>query len=109
MTLGSTRPWSVLAWLRARKRRAVAIGLLAWLLLAQTALVVHLIDHASAPHRASCALCIAADHSAPPISEPVHAVAPQTPAPVAFRAVESAQVVLVLAFRSRAPPDHLRS
>jgi len=100
---------SVLAWLRARKRRAVAIGLVAWLLLAQTALVVHLIDHASAPHRASCALCIAADHSAAPVAEPVHAFVPQTPAPVAFTATESAQVDLVLAFRSRAPPKHLLS
>jgi hypothetical protein len=77
--------------------------------LAQTALAVHRIDHASVGHRALCELCVFADHSAAPISEPVRAVVPQTPAPVAFRAVESAQVVLVLAFRSRAPPSHLRS
>src|SRR5690349_2074462 len=108
MTSGSPRP-SLFAWLRARRRRAAAIGLLAWLLLAQTALVVHRIDHGTAEHRASCALCIAADHAAAPTPEPLRPLVPEKPAPVAFDAVGSAPVVLTLAYRSRAPPDALRS
>ena len=109
MARSANKAGSLFAWLRARKRRATAIGLLAGLLLAQTALVVHGIDHANAGHRVSCALCVAADHSPAPASEPLRPFVPQRPALVAFVAVESAPIVLILSYRSRAPPQHLQS
>jgi len=94
---------------RLRKRRAVLIVLFGWLLLAQTLLVVHRIDHAKAEHGVLCALCSAADHSAGSAVEIVHSIAPQTPAPVAATVDVSLPVAVASSYRSRAPPTYLES
>jgi hypothetical protein len=100
----------LLAGFRAPRHRVAVLAVLAWLLVAQALLIVHRIDHASAGHDVACALCVAADHAAGPICEPVHAIAHTAPAPVAPSTVERAPAsVLLLSYRSRAPPDYLRS
>ncbi|HEY3516383.1 MAG TPA: hypothetical protein VGL98_05000, partial [Gammaproteobacteria bacterium] len=98
---------SVLATsLGPRRRRPALLALLAFLLLAQTLLVVHRIGHNSAQHNA-CALCVAADHSAAMPAAAVHAPIPSVPEPVSFAAAKSARSVLIVSYRSRAPPSHL--
>lgn len=98
---------SVLATsLKVRRRRPVLLALLAFLLLAQTLLVVHRVDHNNAQHN-TCALCVAADHSAALPSAAVHALVPSVPAPVSAVVAESARPALILSYRSRAPPSHL--
>jgi len=100
----------LLARVRARRHRVGVLALLAALFVAQALLVVHRIDHASAGHEAACALCVAADHAAGPIAEPVHAVTHGGPLSVAARLVERAPAsVRVHSYRSRAPPNDLRS
>ncbi|HET7133806.1 MAG TPA: hypothetical protein VFJ95_16240 [Gammaproteobacteria bacterium] len=100
----------VLAGFRARRQRIRVLALFAWLLVAQTLLIVHRIDHASAGHEPACALCVAADHVAGPIAAPIHAIAHSSPPPLATHAVEhSAPSVFVPSYRSRAPPASLRS
>jgi hypothetical protein len=101
---------SLLPGLRARRQRVRVLALLAWLLVAQALLIVHRVDHARASHDAACALCVAADHTAGPIAEPVHAIAYSSPPPLAAQAVEdSTPAVFVPSYRSRAPPAFLRS
>jgi hypothetical protein len=101
---------SLLAGFRARRHRVRVLAVLAWLVVAQALLIVHRIDHASAGHEVACALCVAADHAAGPIAAPVQPIAHSGPAPVASRLVERAPAsILVLSYRSRAPPDYLRS
>jgi len=105
---GRARSW--LAGFRSRKHRVPIVALFAWLFVAQALLIVHRIDHASAGHDVACALCAAADHSGGPIVEPIRAIAPPTPAPAVSHIVErAAPFILVLSYRSRAPPQHLRS
>ena len=50
--------------LRSRRHRAALLVLLGWLLLAQTLLAVHTVDHAKVENGAPCALCMAGDHLA---------------------------------------------
>jgi hypothetical protein len=76
-----------LARLRARRRGATNLVLLAWLLVAQTALVVHRIDHNAADHN----------------------TLPQAPTPVASAVAESAGTPTLVSYRSRAPPQHSRA
>jgi len=98
---------SVLATsLGSRRRRPAVLALLAFLLLAQTLLVVHRIDHTNAQHSA-CAVCVAADHSAALPGAAVHAFAPSVPEPVSSVVAESTHPTLVVSYRSRAPPSHL--
>lgn len=98
---------SVLATsLGSRRRRPALLALLAFLLLAQTLLVVHRIDHNNAQHNA-CALCAAADHSAALPGAAAHALVPSVPEPVASVVAESTQPALIVSYRSRAPPSHL--
>ena len=79
--------------------------LLGWVLLAQTALVVHRIDHNLADHNAVCAACVAADQSADAGSAPVFVSIPQPPTPVVVSVTESAGTPTLLSYRSRAPPE----
>ena len=98
---------SVLATsLRVRRRRPVLLALLAFLLLAQSLLVVHRIDHNNAQHNA-CALCVAADHSAALPGASVHALVPSVPEPFFSVVAESTHSALIVSYRSRAPPSHL--
>ncbi|HET8697174.1 MAG TPA: hypothetical protein VFO94_06800 [Gammaproteobacteria bacterium] len=101
---------SLLAGFRARRQRARVLVLLGWLLVAQSLLIVHRIDHASAGHEAACALCVAADHATGPVAEPIHAIAYSSAPPLAAQVVEhSTPSVFVPSYRSRAPPASLRS
>ena len=79
--------------------------LLGWVLLAQTALVVHRIDHNAADHNTVCAACVAADQSADAGSAPVFVSIPQVPTPVATSVAESAGTPRLVSYRSRAPPS----
>jgi hypothetical protein len=92
--------------LNERRRRPVLLALLAFLLFAQTLLVVHRIDHNNSQHNA-CALCVAADHSAAMPAAAVHALIPSAPELVSFAVAKSAHPALIVAYRSRAPPSHL--
>ena len=98
---------SVLATsLGSRRLRPAVLALLAFLLLAQTLLVVHRVDHTNAqPH--ACALCVAADHSAALPGAAVHALVPSLPEPAAFVVAEAAHSAIIVSYRSRAPPSHL--
>ena len=94
------------ASLEMRRRRPAFLALLAFLLLAQTLLVVHRVDHTNAQHNA-CALCVAADHSpALPVTV-VHALSHFAPERVSAVVAESAQSAPIVSYRSRAPPSHL--
>ena len=95
-----------LARLRARRRGSASLVLLGWLLLAQTALVVHRIDHNAADHSAVCAACVAADQSADAGSAPVFISIPQAPTPLATSVAESAGTPALVSYRSRAPPGY---
>ena len=98
---------SVLATsLSMRRRRPALLVLLAFLLLAQTLLVVHRVDHNNAQHNA-WALCVAADHSAALPATAVHAFVPSVPEPASSVVAESAHPALIVSYRSRAPPSHL--
>ena len=98
---------SVLATsLSTRRRRPALLALLAFLLLAQTLLVVHRIDHNNVQHNA-CALCVAADHSTAMPAAAVHALVPSVPEPASFAVAKSTRSALIVAYRSRAPPSHL--
>ena len=94
---------SLLGEFRSRARSAVALVLLGWLLLSQTLLLVHRVDHAVAEH-GFCALCVAGDHSAAPISESLPPVAAAEPETVEARVVSVAGVVTLPSYHSRAPP-----
>ncbi len=95
--------------LRSRPQRPALLVLLGWLLLAQTLLAVHTVDHAKIENGAPCALCMAGDHLAGAAAPPVHHVPPPTPETVASTVSGSIAVAVRAAYRSRAPPAHLQS
>ena len=91
--------------LRARRRRPAFLALLAAVLLAQAALVVHRIDHNAASHSTLCAACVAADQSADTGHTLVFASVPQAPTPILSSLGLSAGTPALLSYRSRAPPE----
>jgi hypothetical protein len=95
--------------LRSRRHRPALLVLLGWLLLAQTLLVVHTVDHAKVENGAPCALCVAGDHLAGAAAPPVHHIPPPTPEAVASTVSGSIAVAFRAAYRSRAPPPYLPS
>jgi hypothetical protein len=94
---------------RSRRRRPALLALLAALLLAQTLLVVHGIDHIKAERGVPCALCMASDHLAGGASPPTHYLPPQAPDVVVATVSGSVAVALRSAYRSRAPPQPLQT
>jgi len=100
---------TLLPRLRARRRGATSLLLLGLLFVAQTALVVHRIDHNAADHNTLCAACVAADQSAHVAAAPVVATVRQAPTPVASAVAESAGTPTLVSYRSRAPPRHSRA
>jgi len=100
----------LLARVRARRHRVGIVALLAALFVAQALLIVHRIDHASVAHETACALCVAADHAAAPVAAPMAAIVHGGPLPAPSLLVECEPApVLILSYRSRAPPQNLRS
>lgn len=95
--------------LRSRRHRAALLVLLGWLLLAQTLLAVHTVDHAKVENGARCALCMAGDHLAGASAPPVHHLPPPAPEAVASTVSGSIAVAFRAAYRSRAPPPYLPS
>lgn len=95
--------------LRSRRRRPALLVLLGWLLLAQTLIAVHTVDHAKLESGAPCAVCLAGDHLAGAASAPVHHITP--PAPEAIASIVSGSIAIAFrrAYRSRAPPAYLQS
>jgi hypothetical protein len=91
--------------LRSPAHRVATIVLFAWLLLAQTLLVVHRVDHSITQHGDVCALCLAADHAAGPVPQPALPVVALEPTPVVPLVEVAAPVVTLLSYRSRAPPS----
>jgi hypothetical protein len=96
---------TLLARLRAPRRGSASLMLLGWVLLAQTALLVHRIDHNATDHNSVCAACVAADQSADAGNPPVFVSIPQAPTPVATSLTESAGTPALVSYRSRAPPE----
>jgi hypothetical protein len=92
--------------LRSRRRRPVLLVLFAWLLLAQTLLVVHSVDHIKAERGAPCALCMASDHLAGGAPSATHFVPPPSPDVVASVVGGSVTVAFRAVYRSRAPPPY---
>jgi len=86
-----------------------SLVLLAYMLLAQTLLIVHRIDHSRPEHGAVCALCVAADHAAAPSRQAVVAVSPLVPDTVSASTPPLAAALVILSYRSRAPPGHRRA
>ena len=100
---------SFAAALRSRRHRSALLVLLGWLLLAQTLLVVHTVQHATVEKGVSCALCVAGDHLAGASAPPVHQIPAPTPEVVASSVSGSVAVAFRAAYRSRAPPAYLQS
>jgi hypothetical protein len=94
---------------RGARHRPALLVLLGWLLLAQTLLVVHTVDHAKVENGAPCALCIAGDHLAGAGTTPVLHLPPPTPNVVASTVDGTVILPLRAVYRSRAPPTHLRT
>lgn len=94
--------------LRWRRHAPVVLALLGAVIVAQSALVVHRIDHASPAHGVSCALCQAADHHAATFEEPFALVVPVEPEPVVARVAEPTNPAFTTFYRARAPPRDLR-
>ena len=95
------------AALRGGRCRSALLLLLGWLVLAQTALAVHAVDHATVEKGVPCVLCAAGDHLAGTIAAPTHYVPPPTPDAVASTVSGSIAVAFRAAYRSRAPPAYL--
>ena len=95
--------------LRSRRHRAAMFVLLGWLLLAQSLLVVHTVDHATVEKGVPCALCMAGDHLAGAAAPPVHQIPPPTPEATTSTVSGSIAVAFRAAYRSRAPPAYLQS
>ena len=95
--------------LRGRRHRAALLVLFGWLLLAQTLLVVHTVDHAKVENGAPCVLCMAGDHLAGGAAPPVQHIPPPAPEAVASTVSGSIAVAFRAAYRSRAPPVYLQS
>src|SRR6185295_10208114 len=95
--------------MRSRRHRPALLVLLGWLLLAQSLLVVHTVQHATVEKGVSCALCVAGDHLAGASAPPVHQIPALTPEVVASAVSGSIAVAFRAAYRSRAPPSYLRS
>ncbi len=93
------------AAVRQRRHRAALLALLAWLLLAQSLLIVHGIDHVKAERGAPCALCMASDHLAGGATPSTHYIPPQAPEVVASTVRGSVAVAFRAVYRSRAPPQ----
>jgi hypothetical protein len=98
---------SFAARLRSRQRRVAVLTLFAWVLVAETLLVVHRIDHNTAGHGVTCALCSAADHLAGTAVTAIHAIDPPAPIAVAATVCLSLSVAIRFPYHSRAPPQHL--
>ena len=92
---------------RSRKRRAALLILFGWVLLAQTLLVVHRIDHNATEHGVACALCVAADHLVGGAHAQVSAIDAPEPLAVESTVGVPAARTIVVAYRSRAPPELL--
>jgi hypothetical protein len=88
------------AWVRARQRRATVLGVLGLILLAQTALVAHQIQHDAVAHTTTCVLCLAAGHltgDAPAVQSPISV----------FALVERVSVAVAQPALSRPPLPYL--
>lgn len=81
--------------------------LLAGMLLAQFATILHTGDHDAGPQQATCTLCMATGHlSGPPLVE-FRYEAPAVHAPVSLPEEHRSPLSdLVYSYRSRAPPQH---
>jgi len=95
--------------LRSRRQRPALFVLLGWLLLAQSLLAVHQVNHTSVENGAPCVLCVASDHMAGASAPPVHHIPPPTPEAAASTVSGSVAVAFRAAYRSRAPPAYLQS
>jgi len=93
---------------RSRRHALAVLVLLGWVLVAESLLVVHRIDHTSTGHGVSCALCLAADHHAATLDEPAEVVVPAGADPVVALVAESVTAVAFVPYQSRAPPPNLR-
>jgi hypothetical protein len=85
---------------RARKRRVAVLALLGLIVLAQTALIVHQIQHDAVAHNSNCVLCTAASH----LAGGATTVQPYAPA---LTPVEGVLLPAARPHRSRTPLPYL--
>jgi hypothetical protein len=90
--------------LRSHRHRLLTLAVFGWILLAQSLLVVHGIEHSNADGSATCALCAAAHHDAAMASVPQFTITHMRPEPLPVVPVVSRSVRVVPAYHSRAPP-----
>jgi hypothetical protein len=90
--------------LRSGKHSRGIVALLVCIVLGQSLLVIHRVDHASVGHQVSCALCLAADHQAGGVAQAQAPSLSRSFERVAFIDGPSTSVELALAYQSRAPP-----
>jgi hypothetical protein len=95
------------AALRSGPGRAPALLLLGWLLVAQSLLFLHTVDHAKTEKGAPCALCVAGDQLAAGVAPAAHPLPPSLPETVAVTGAGAAAPAFCAAYRSRAPPAYL--
>ena len=91
--------------LRSHRRRLFTLAIFGWILVAQSLLVVHSIEHSNADGGATCVLCAAAHHDAAMGSVPQFAIVPQRPEPLPVVPAVSYAARVLPAYRSRAPPS----
>ena len=97
------------ARLRSPRHALAVVAILGWVLVSQTLLVVHRIDHNAAEHGVACSLCVAADHQLGAAAHTLPMLAPSKPDVVAPTLPSAVPRIFAAAYRSRAPPSSLRS
>jgi hypothetical protein len=86
----------------AGRRRRLVLALFALLLIAQTALMAHSVEHIG--RNAECALCVAADHHGGPTEIVLPVLLAAVESPFQVPRFDAPTPVLQLAFQPRAPP-----
>ena len=86
-------------------RRTAIFAFLVWIVLGEVGAIVHRVNHETSPqHVGTCALCVAADHFAAPITEHAPLFIPFTPALEPADLARAHLAPVTHPYRSRAPP-----
>ena len=93
------------ARVRSPRRALVAVAIFGWVLVSQTLLVVHRIDHNATEHGVTCSLCVAADHQLGAVAHTLPVLEPSPPDAPAPAVAATAPRAFTLSYRSRAPPS----
>ncbi len=95
------------ARLRSPRRAFAVLAILGWVLVSQTLLVVHRIDHNATEHGVACSLCVAADHQLGAAAHTLPVLEPSKPDEATSTLAVTAPRTSAVPYRSRAPPSPL--